>query len=96
MKVGNIVRLKKKAVRDFYGTDEYPLFYVIRDDISTMTSDQFAQYVEAVLSFRDGNYGAIVVGLDGYGQAWVKYISILTGELQTGIFNISDLEVVME
>lgn len=105
MKIGSIVRLKKKAVKEFYGTDKNAVMFVVTKwpvDINDheamleqMDSDEFVRYVSKIISFEDGNFGGIVTEL-GYYSVTVQYVNRLTGKMEKGHFKENSLEVVME
>lgn len=93
MKVGNIVRLKKQAVNRFYGTNKNAEMYELKE--GDMTSDEFVQYVNDILSFEDGNYGGIVYDIVD-DIVHVKHINRIYDGTRIVFIDIDDLEVVME
>lgn len=96
MKIGSIVRLKQKAIDEFYGTGEAAEFHVVGGDLSKMTSQQFLEYVTEIVSFEDGVYGGIVKQISGPDSVFVSYLDRISGGYQTGIYSVDSLEVVME
>ena len=93
MKIGSIVRLKQKAIDEFYGTGEAAESHVVGGDLSKMTSQDFLEYVTEIVSFEDGVYGGIVKQINGTDSIFVSYLDRISGGYQKGIYSFEDLEV---
>lgn len=101
--VGNIVRLTKEAVDNFYAQDRHIDMFVLGGEfeVNKLDTDSFVDFVGGFLGFENGEFGGIVEKvIPGYGRTdpdtvTVRYFTPM-GEWRTGFYDSKSLEVVME
>lgn len=93
MKIGSIVKLNNKALKEFYSTNKNVDMYSITG--KDLEGEYFIRYVDDIISFEDGNFGGIVTNII-QNTVWVKIKSRLTGEWKTGYYEKENLDLVME
>lgn len=95
MKKSNFVMLKKKAIERFFGKNEHAQMYCVSNNLETMTSEEFVEYVSDCMGFYGGETAGFVSGQGDNGNTWkVTYFSSLLGKWQYGYFNEQDLKVI--
>jgi len=89
-KKGNFVRLTKKAIKDFYGTDKNAEAFMI--GMIDFDSNTFCQYVGAIISFEDGKSAGLITGKRGSDDSWyVEYYDTLNAQWCGHFFEENDL-----
>jgi uncharacterized protein YkvS len=97
MKIGSIVTLKPEPIKRFYSTYKNSDMYYrmsFKGNLD-LEADDFVSYVDDILSFENGEFGALVTYIND-NSVTVKYKSVLTRGWLFGYYELEDLQVVME
>lgn len=87
LNVGDNVKLTKKAVKEFYGTNKYV------DCLENASGLDFVGYVDAIISFRNGKVIGTITGFGSNTSTYkVAFVSKITGESDYHFFSIKDLK----
>ena len=90
----DFVKLNKKAVKRFYGTNDHAEMYCKSNNLETMTNQEFVQYVADHIAFYSGETLGLIDGNGADKNVWrVIWFSTLLGEWREHFFDEEDLDI---
>lgn len=93
MKLGNKVKLTKKAIKEFYGRPERIEDFSVGGNLENLSSSQVLDFIDSYLGFENGQNFGYVVGIRG-GTVEVNYMGTISQKVDYMFYDKKDLKIV--
>ena len=93
LKVGDLVKLNKKALSGFYSSEEAITMYAIGGKMENFDSDSFVEFVSDYTSFYSGEVAGYICGF-GQDCYKVRYFSTLKRQWKNSYIEGKNLDLI--